>query len=202
MNCLHMTSLLLPGTVAPFAGAIDPKTYTLTTGAWSFAPDVRNNSGWILCDGSSILTSIFPQLVQVLGDQYGGDLSAGKVQVPDYRGWFQRGQLIDSDLGAELPDEVKHADEERNSPRSGDLVSKADNATGSRQGEMVQTHLHQALGAAATPVIPNDKGVPYLNNLPQFTESTIFDANQIPISGSETRPVNTYVHYLIFAGGR
>ena len=50
------------------------------------APD--KESGWILCNGQSVSSSMYPQLSKLLSAQFGG--SDSTFNVPDYRGYFLR----------------------------------------------------------------------------------------------------------------
>lgn len=193
MELRTLSTIVLPGMIMPFAGAIDPETYLLASGAagnLSFAPTIRNNTGWILCDGSLFLPSVFHELGHVIGGAYGSQ--DGQFRVPDYRGWFLRGQVIETAFGATLPPETMPANEDRSLPEGS--VGAIGN-TGSRQQNMVQEHAHPALenmGAAVA-----EQGSPIQATQPGNTGDDI-----VGLSGSETRPINTYVHYLIYAGNR
>jgi microcystin-dependent protein len=71
------TSLVLPGSVIPYAGSSVPL-----------------NSGWLLCDGSEEAIATYPALAAVLGTNYGTpalNSAATHFKLPDYRGLFLRG---------------------------------------------------------------------------------------------------------------
>lgn len=65
---------------AQFVNAVSPNPVgSLQAYAGASAP-----TGWLLCDGTSYSTSVYPELFNVLGYTYGG--SAGNFNVPDLRG--------------------------------------------------------------------------------------------------------------------
>jgi microcystin-dependent protein len=61
--------LIAPGIVQAFAGPSPP-------------------AGWLICDGTSYLTSAYPALFNAIGTYWGngGDVSGAHFQVPDFRG--------------------------------------------------------------------------------------------------------------------
>ena len=63
---LPFGAVLPYGTVLPFAGPTSP-------------------SGWLICDGSSLLRSSFPELFAVLGTAYGA-VDGAHFSIPDLRG--------------------------------------------------------------------------------------------------------------------
>ena len=65
---------------AQFVNAVSPNPVgSLQAYAGASAP-----TGWLLCDGTSYSTSVYPELFSVLGYTYGG--SSGNFNVPDLRG--------------------------------------------------------------------------------------------------------------------
>ena len=65
---------------AQFVNAVSPNPVgSLQAYAGASAP-----TGWLMCDGSSYSTSVYPELFSVLGYTYGG--SSGNFNVPDLRG--------------------------------------------------------------------------------------------------------------------
>jgi microcystin-dependent protein len=65
---------------AQFVNAVSPNPVgSLQAYAGASAP-----TGWLLCDGTSYSTSVYPELFSVLGYTYGG--SAGNFNMPDLRG--------------------------------------------------------------------------------------------------------------------
>ncbi|MDQ8202390.1 phage tail protein [Pelagicoccus sp. SDUM812003] len=103
------------GMIAPFAGSSDK------------VPD-----GWLLCDGSELVASAYPELYDIIGKSWGGrQESAGETTIdyfnlPDLRGMFLR--------GANLDRSDEFADE---GPRS---VSSSD--AGTTQVDSLKLHRH------------------------------------------------------------
>lgn len=65
---------------AQFVQAVQP----VPVGSLQAYAGANAPTGWLLCDGSSYSTSVYPDLYSVLGYTYGG--SAGTFYVPDLRG--------------------------------------------------------------------------------------------------------------------
>lgn len=185
----------IPGTIAPFAGELDPSSYLCTSGLGLqdlyFGPNPRNNTGWILCDGSTFSLSLFPHLFQVIGNAY-RTKSSGSPQVPNYQGYFFRGLSTDSSSNANVD----------RSPYSSDSTFKV----GSTQEDMVILHSHHAFQeSTGTGEEPSSILLP---TPPQKSKAQVFTfpssgkgpPTPTKVSGEETRPVNIYVNYLIYAG--
>lgn len=180
-----MMKVIPIGTVVAFAGDIDPQTYMCDE--QSFGPDARNNTGWVLCDGSPVMQSLFPDLFRVTGYLYGG--SNGTFNIPDYRGYFLRGLATNS----------------QQDPGFGDRVAAVNGTAagiGSTQTCMVQTHEHGYTdypGTAGKGGAGGPASEVSINNT--FTTGLYTDdKGSTSLSGEETRPKNTYVNYIIYAG--
>jgi len=172
-----------PGTVIAFAGQINLQTYFCGTD--NFGPSAENNTGWILCDGSALTASIFPELFGCIGYLYGGYNDS--FNLPDYRGYFLRGLAVNNTQDPGLNN------------RSA-AVSGMNYGIGSTQQGMVQQHGHQY---NASPVqqgqggqYPGGATISYQ----QSANTTGLYVGNNYLSGEETRPKNIYVNYLIYAG--
>jgi len=177
--------MLIPyGTVVAYGGEIFEKEKKMPLPDFSRTP--LNTTGWLLCDGKEILRSMFPHLVAVIRDIYGGDFNSGKVKLPDYQGYFLRGLATNKDQDPGFG--------ERKAAPNG----KAD-SVGSSQECMVQKHSHNYINyppeGASLPIVSDGPQA----NPDQFTTG-LFDDNKQPLSGTETRPKNQYVYYIIYAG--
>ena len=199
--------LLLPGMVIPSAVSIDPTEYFNQSGPgpqrWFFGPDVRNNTGWILCDGSSFDQSVFPRLFAMIGDTYGGSLSSGTVNLPDYRGMFFRMVATQSSQDPGLAPSAEMSDKRVSAPNG------RPNDVGSTQQDMVMNHSHpyNEFSQQTVPTIPAGSDPPASGiDKTALTGSQVYDpsvkVSTAPpqLSGSESRPKNIYVNYLIYAG--
>jgi microcystin-dependent protein len=59
-----------------------------TTSAGNLVPP----TGWLACDGSSHLKSLYPQLFNAIGNSFGGTPEGSTFNVPDFRGRFPLGK--------------------------------------------------------------------------------------------------------------
>ncbi|MCR9053479.1 MAG: phage tail protein [Phaeodactylibacter xiamenensis] len=164
------------GTVLPFAG---PKTKVPT--------------GYLLCDGRSIVKTEYPDLFNAIGITYGGTSNGATFNLPDYRGIFLRGN-----------DEGRGIDENR------ELGSLQQDATAMPEnpftGETDQAGAHTHEGVTLMPFINSGSsvGADYAasgSRFPWKTNPSLAGAHthNVEISGgdSETRPVNMSVNYMI-----
>lgn len=142
--------------------------------------------GWMLCDGRSLSTGLYPRLFAALGYQYGGKDNIFKI--PDYRGYFLRG--VDGGSGND-PDISS-----RNPPTGG---SGKNSEVGSIQADSLKYHSHQydTAPVSTTPAGKNAAGA--TSNTQAFTEGTFDNKNQhsSDVNPDETRPKNIYVNYII-----
>jgi microcystin-dependent protein len=137
--------------------------------------------GWLLCDGSAVSRATYASLFTVIGTSVGVGDGTNTFNVPDYRGLFLRG--FDQGNGAD-PDATTRA-AMNSGGNTGDKV-------GTIEADAFASHNH-ALGSQVWCISPagtttcafGTNGA--VNNNPP-TAST---------GGSETRPKNATVNYLI-----
>lgn len=138
-------------------------------------------TGFLLCDGTSYLRSAQPSLFTAISTAYGA-ADGTHFNVPDLRGQFLRGV---TGASANDPDASS-----RTAMNTGGAVG---NNVGSVQADQIKSHAHAtqgaepgagASGASTKMVISDPTGTSPTNT----TGST---------GGSETRPINAYVQYLI-----
>lgn len=188
---LYLTSLLLfsctvfaqpSGTIIAFGG-----------------PESKIPDGWVICDGKLLdyTNPKYVNLFRAIGVSWGGD-GANQFAVPDLRGQFLRG--VSNNTGID-PEAGK-----RNKSRP-DLSSSGNggNAVGSKQGNQVGPHSHSLknigfrnsnlsgghkdwMGAEFTQY---DAGPP--QQLKDINTLILVEDN----TGTESRPTNAYVYYLI-----
>lgn len=146
-----------------------------------FAGSNLNNleAGWLLCDGRPLAAADYPALSSALGLAFGGD-GDGNFNLPDLRGVFLRGV----DGGTGLDPDAADRTAQGNGANAGDAV-------GSRQSDQIVSHQH-TLGPGQGFKDSGDYAVYETESTGSLTGAT---------GGSETRPKNVYVYYLIFAGG-
>jgi len=176
------------GTVVAYAAEIDPNTYM--SGYHNFSPNTLNDTGWLLCDGTKVMQSAFPKLFSLIGYTYGG--SDNVFMLPDYRGYFLRAL-----------EPSKKIDTGFDTRKKADGSGKPASSIGSIEQCMVQMHEHAYNNFTVDQVMGGDKP-PLYNMLATGTGGTTnlyTDSGMgTKLPGDETRPVNVYVNYLIFAG--
>ena len=136
--------------------------------------------GWLMCHGAAISRADYSALYAVIGDRFGHGDQATTFNIPDFRGMFLRGR----DAGAGVdPDR-----ETRIALKTGGAIG---DQVGSFQFDEFQLHNHSG--------IPGYSGVwsgNILYNLDTATTGTM-SVNTDYTGGSETRPMNIYVNYII-----
>jgi len=167
------------GSVTAFAGTLGTPDSTNPVEAW----------GWMLCDGRTLSSALYPELFAVLGYVYGG--SGDSFNIPDYRGYFLRGV----GTGTENDPDIAL----REKPPGGQGAS---DGVGSTQSFAMQTHEHtysSAPAPSATSPSGTAAGAPSVAStlttggpVPGTGQS-----GQVMVSQHETRPINVYVNYLI-----
>lgn len=136
-------------------------------------------AGWLLCDGKQYSRSApYDKLYAVIGSA-SGSADTANFNVPDLRGMFLRG--VDGSAGRDLDSGQRTA-----------LIpgGNAGNNVGSFQADAFKSHTHtnSLLGGWATRYVNyNGNGASY----------GFQDTASSATGGSETRPINTYVNYII-----
>ncbi len=165
------SGIIMPvGTILPFAGSIS-----------------KIPSGWLLCDGSAYSSTYdngkYGDLFFVIETNWGNgtsgtDSTTGDFNVPDLRGQFLRG--VDNNTGND-PDAAARS-ESAAGGNTGDAV-------GSKQIDQYKSHAH-GIGH----IHPNERsGGSYCSS-----DSVTLGYRYTSASGgTETRPKNVYVNYII-----
>ena len=206
---------IVPGTVMAYACDIDPTTYLRTSGNLNepqdFGPHVNNNTGWILCDGSPVYEAEFPALFNMIGYTYGSVPDNKQFKVPDYRGFFMRG--LDSSADEHNLDVGIDKRKSYSEGAKGAIDGASDDKTGvgSTQENMVQMHEHHYTNyppqkGKVTGLKGGSAGDGTEMTLQVTTDLIVMEDGQKKVYTDEdkkkleTRPVNIYVNYLIYAG--
>jgi len=161
------------GTVLAFAGEVTRQATPL------FA------QGYLVCDGSALPVSEFNELFLAIGYQYSPSASGGTFYLPNLQGTFLRGVdptgKIDPDnQDRTLPDGTKGP------------------SVGSVQKSALQLHEHDYTPAAPSgATAAGDSGTVGAGTT--ATSAVVQGSGQYPplTSTQETRPINTYVYYII-----
>jgi microcystin-dependent protein len=161
----QMSTLVPPGTIAPFAGSTVPE-------------------GWLLCDGSEIDRTQYPELFAAIGVTHGGGDLINTFHLPDLRGRFLRG--VDGGTGRD-PDAASRA-QAQTGGNSGDAV-------GSIQGDSYASHTHPNTWARVHDCSSGASGTnsSYWSNSCSRAQATSTQAS----GGNENRPKNVSVSFII-----
>ena len=143
--------------------------------------EVAPGTDYLLCNGASLDTTLYADLFAVLGYSYGG--SGSNFNVPDLRGQFLRGWNNASGTDPNAATRTAMA----TGGATGDNV-------GSVQADELKSHNHQVItdGGAGGGQVALDTTY-QSNRIPDQADATAYG------SGSETRPKNAYVNFVIRA---
>lgn len=168
------------GSITAFAGKVQKYNGQAPSDPHTIVPEPY---GWMVCDGSALNASQYPELYAVLGDLYGSSGSGSSLtfNLPDLSGQFLRGIGTDSS-----------STENRTAAPGGTA-----NGVGSTQKDALQTHQHaynEPFGAS-----PGDSGAAFASIQSAFTGAPEQGTgpSTVKVSSSETRPTNVFVYYLI-----
>ena len=165
--------------VSPQATALNPP------GAVIAYMGTNAPNGWLLCDGSAISRTQYAALFAVIGTSSGYGDTTTTFNLPDLRGVFLRGVNGTRSDGNGDPDAANRA-----GPANG---ANGGNAVGSFQHDMFASHSHNLnspIGYAQGPGSYHGS---------EWTQSSGRNdtSGTTSVGGSETRPKNVYVNYII-----
>jgi microcystin-dependent protein len=177
-----------------------------TVMAW---PTSTLPTGWLECDGSAISRTTYSQLFAKLGTIYGVGDGSTTFNLPDYRGQFLRGHANGSSTD---PDRASRTD--RGDGTTGDSV-------GTKQAGATASHTHSVTGTTSTdgahthtvayaqPTNASTGGALSVSQLTgaTFTQTSSSNGSHshtvtgtaAATGGSETRPTNVAVKFIILA---
>lgn len=169
----NFNSFLPPGMITPYASTVIP-------------------AGWLSCDGAAVSRTTYVNLFLIIGTSYGSGDGSTTFNLPDFRGRFLRGVS-----GATNNDPDKTS---RVALNSGGNIG---NNIGSLQGESTGSHSHNlAILAGCFSGTSAGSSTSYLGGTGLWSAPPcgFFTNNTTSIlsnGGSESRPSNVYVNYLI-----
>ncbi|MBL7998575.1 MAG: tail fiber protein [Candidatus Kapabacteria bacterium] len=150
-----------------------------------------SNGKWELCNGAlkNRLNPADTSLFNAIGYAWGGD-GSNTFRLPDLRGIFLRGVSSNATDTYRDPDT---SSTNRVKRYATDAAGNTGNKVGSIQWDEIKSHNHQMAGAQT--VSSYSSG----NNFPQNAYGGGAGYNTSSTGGSETRPKNAYVLYIIRA---
>lgn len=175
----HNATLTFPaGMIIPFAG-----------------PAENIPEGWLLCDGAEVSRSDYSNLYKAIGVCWGTGDGATTFNLPDLRGMFLRGVSGDSGNDADSDSRVLLNDNGGNTGNNvGSYQSDAiRNITGTINGSGLSWP--DLGGNGAFEVFANGAG--HSNSSSNDGRGFNFDASRVVPVGSDNRPKNVYVTYII-----
>ena len=165
------------GAVIAFPGEILQQTGKLTAAI----TDLRYMP-WMICDGSALLISEYPELFRVIGMLYGKQ-GEDHFLLPDYRGYFLRGV----DLGHLRDPDARTAPPGPAADPGG---------VGSTQMDALQDHQHD-LTISPTPVTAGEGPLKAAVPASSQTGFVCTTDGSPRVSQKETRAINIAVNWLI-----
>jgi Phage Tail Collar Domain len=149
------------------------------------------SQGWLQCDGSAYSSVTYPGLFAAISTTYGGNGSPN-FNVPNLLGCFMR--CIDPN-GVVDPDRTT-----RTSPISGNSTQVGP-VVGSRQGHQLYNHTHNwSSNFGQITKSGSDLNVQLAVGSPTGGDLGTQPTTNNDGGGAETRPVNVYAYFLMFAG--
>jgi len=158
-----------PGTIIAYAGVVSAQ--------------VAPPDGWLLCDGTPVSRTNYPDLFAALGTSWGAGDGSATFNLPDLRGRFLRG----TDAGS-------GRDPDRAGRGASNMGGNTGDAVGTVQGDDFKSHTH---GYHAVLTILADQSQPNHYNQTGAFSFLLKDNTSNATGGNETRPVNAAVTYLI-----
>ncbi|MFN7923717.1 MAG: phage tail protein [Bryobacteraceae bacterium] len=145
--------------------------------------------GWMECDGRELDIDDYPALYSVLKNRYGSPAPGQVFKIPDYRGKFLRGWDHGSGVDPNASGRLPSTDLPIGEPGA------SGNEVGSKQPDSLRSHRHPIPAGKATGTFGGgDHGGGY--HWGGDTREPYTDLE----GGSETRPLNLYVTFMIFTG--
>lgn len=138
-------------------------------------------SGYLVCDGSAVSRTTYSNLYNVIVNSWGAGNNSTTFNLPDLRGQFMRGVT-----GASTTDPDATG---RTAKYSG---GNAGNNVGSYQVDEIKSHNHNLTGNISGDGSPPNQYVAKGSN-----SANIFGLTTSSAGGSESRPKNAYVYYII-----
>ena len=169
-----------------------------------FAGEVENIPyGWLLCDGSEISRSQYSNLYSAIGVCWGTGNGSTTFNLPDLRGMFLRGVSGDSENDPDAADRIVLNNNGGNTGNNvGSYQSDAiRNITGSfTSGQRWINALSNEFPVSGVFTYIQQPGGPTYTHESFYEDGNLqynFNAADVVPVGSDNRPKNVYVNYII-----
>ena len=171
------TGLNVPsGTILPYGGPITKAN-----------EEIFINNGWLPCDGREVLQTKYPVLYARIRDSWGKGNSVDTFNLPDLRGLFLRG--VDPEGSNDIDYKLRFSSFHRTNEIAGPVV-------GSVQTDGIAKHSHP-LTKTIYVHGRSFKGDSGSDRPLKDSSGNVFIDRTGETGGSETRPKNAYVYYII-----
>lgn len=177
----------------------------------AFAGPVANiPAGWLLCDGALVNSATYPHLFEAIQYSWGG--SGSSFNLPDMRGMFLRGvaggattdpdkdSRLASNTGGNTGNNVgsSQTDEFRSHNHPATLTGNTNNTGAHKHNTGIDMGVHAGSGGhEKVSRATNDEGAKATDTQGSHSHSVSVSGNTNDIGGTETRPANVYVYYII-----
>lgn len=161
------------GSIMPYAGVISESNRNMLFG-----------QGWLLCDGSEVDRTNYANLFSVIATLYGGGNGVDTFNLPNYQGQFLRG--VSNDSGVD-PDAETRTGQVNGAGTNGTAFG---NQVGTFQADEIRSHSHPLSTWKRSFQASDDSDRP-------FDDKGTIEKGTGAFGGSETRPTNVYVNYII-----
>jgi microcystin-dependent protein len=151
-------------------------------------------AGWLLCNGLPVSRTNYAALFAVLGTASGAGDGSTTFNLPDMRGVFLRG------VNGLRSDGLADPDDNSTYRTNIFIGGNTGNAVGSYQADMFAAHQHSSFNEAPPQQVLSFQVIPStgLNTVAFGTGVGVQNAPGTGFAGgSETRPKNVYVNYII-----
>lgn len=182
-NTKSISQLYADGQAFNLLGGID-NTPIGTVQSFAGLPD-KVPTGWLICDGRELNRSDYSTLYDIISNSWGEGDGSTTFNIPDLRGQFLRGV----DTGATKDPDVASRTAIKTGGNTGDNV-------GSIQDDQYKSHSHSPNKGSSILEGGGNGGLESFNfsGGPNSSQSSTASSG-----GSETRPKNAYVYFIIKA---
>lgn len=160
----------------------------------SYAGDA-DSGGWLLCDGRAISRVTYATLFALVGERFGEGDNSTTFNIPDLRGRFIRGR----DLATARDPNAGTRTAMNTGGATGDAVGSLQGFATSTSGITITSdpHAHTVERGIDNTVGNNSGNLAPGSGATQGTTPTSSTALSLTGGGSETRPINAYLNFII-----